>query len=281
MQIGGGRRTAQPAARGDLVEPHALLRCAVEVWVGRQPRRLRRGDVVVAERVHLVGDVRYRDRPAAAAPAVLAREVVLHRAEMGQQIVIAPAGIAQIAPAVVILGLTANEHHRIDRTRPAQNLATRPIADAAVRARVRFGPVAPVEPRMMEGPAIADRQPHPDAQIARPGLEQRHGRTAISAQPVGEHAARRPRADDHVIGILHHVLAHGRESPDRIPPSCESRAAIRRKRGGTFQGGATRAEPLAQAGRVPQKQRGGAGPEGVNNMRTNFSIRGGVPMIAP
>ena len=53
--------------------------------------------------------------------------------------------------------------------------------------------------------------------VARAGFEHAHADVRIRAQPVGEHAARRPGADDHVIESVHFDYLRMSFSQNRFP----------------------------------------------------------------
>src|SRR6185312_3100748 len=80
--------------------------------------------------------VRYRQRTIRAVIVVGAALLVFSLLEVGQHVVIAPADIAALAPAVVVLVLAANIQKSIDRTRSAQHLAARLKHAASVQPRL-------------------------------------------------------------------------------------------------------------------------------------------------
>ncbi len=131
-----------------------------------------------------------------------AERMVLEPAVAGKHIPPAPATIAEGFPFVEILRLAADIDHGVDRARPAEELAARPIIDAAGEPRNRLGQVSPVDARVMEGPAVADRDVHPGPAVRRPGFEEQHPMPCALAEAISEHASRRPRADDDEV-VLH------------------------------------------------------------------------------
>jgi hypothetical protein len=93
------------------------------------------------------GAARQRDVERPAAPmqgAVAELLVVLRAAEIGQHLVIAPAGIAQAGPMVVVVAMAAHIEHGVDGAAAAQGLAARLVATAAVQARLGHGLVGVV-----------------------------------------------------------------------------------------------------------------------------------------
>ena len=143
-----------------------------------------------------IGD---RQRTAGAMEIVAAARLVLSLLEVRQHVVIAPAEIAVLTPAIVVLMLAADIKQAVDRTRSAQNLAARLKDVASVEPRLRLGLVHPVDRFFLEQAAIAERDVDPQMRVFRPGLEQQHGMFAVRGQAVGEHTSRRARADNDVI----------------------------------------------------------------------------------
>src|SRR5215471_19536479 len=64
--------------------------------------------------------------------------------EVGKHVVITPAGIAQVAPAVIVGGVAANIDHRVDGAAATQNFAARPVQTAIAELRLRIGVIRPV-----------------------------------------------------------------------------------------------------------------------------------------
>ena len=201
--LGGAKirhRGARPSAvtRRGLEEAGAFLRGAVEIGIFRQAD-LRGGlDEGRRQRIGMteLGD---RQRAADAMEIVGAAHLVLGLLEIGQHVVKAPALIAALAPAVVILVLAADVEQAVDRTRSAQHLAARLKHLPPVEARLRLGLVHPVDGLFLEQPAIAERHVDPEVGILWARLEQQHRILAVRAQAVGEHAAGRACADDDVV----------------------------------------------------------------------------------
>ena len=204
-QEGAGGRHAAAVLRGDLVDADAFLRRAVEVGIEGQAGRPSRLQVEPGEGVHMGGHVADMDRAAPAAPVVGAGLVVLDRLEEGQQIVIAPAGIAGRRPGIVVGALAADPHHRVDRGGAAEQLAARPVVGIAGQPRVRLGAKVPVHLRVEEGLAVAERHLHEEAPVGAAGLEQQHGETAARGQPLGQHAAGGARTHHDEIEVPHRL----------------------------------------------------------------------------
>ena len=119
--------------------------------------------------------------------------------EIGQHVVITPAGIAALAPAIVILVLAAHIEQAVDRARSAQHFAARLEHRPPVEAGLGLGLVHPVDGFFLEQLAVAERHVDPEIGVLRAGLQQQHRMFAVRAQPVGEHASGRSGADDDVV----------------------------------------------------------------------------------
>ena len=100
---------------------------------------------------------------------------------------------------IEIGGVAANVQHRIDGTRSAEDLASGPIGLAVSEPWVGFREVVPVETRIGESLAVADRHLYPRAAIRAARLQKQHGIAAVRAQSVSQYAAGRTGSDDNVI----------------------------------------------------------------------------------
>ena len=199
-----GGRGAATVAGVEVEHPDAFAAFAIEVGRGSKTERFARRDESPAQRVGEVGNVADPLRPARAVPVAGAVVVILGLDEIGQHVGPAPTAIARRRPVVKIVRLAADMDHRVDRSGSADDLAARPVAGATVEPGDRVGIVHPVDARIEEGPAIADRQLDPDRPVGSPRLDQQHARLAVRRQPVGQHAAGRPGADDDiVVSIVH------------------------------------------------------------------------------
>ena len=93
----------------------------------------------IADRIeNRPGQPRRLDPPAAAGAVMLAvaEEMILQPPERRQHVVIAPAGQAELAPVIVVGGLSAHRDHGVDGRRAADHLAARIGQRAAVEARL-------------------------------------------------------------------------------------------------------------------------------------------------
>src|SRR5579872_1853791 len=105
--------------------------------------------------------IRNRQRATDAVIIVGAAALVFGLLEIGQDIVIAPALIAVLPPAIIVLVLAADIKQAVDRTRAAQNLAARLKHVPSVQARLRLGLIHPVDRLFLEQPAITKRHVNP------------------------------------------------------------------------------------------------------------------------
>ena len=140
-------RRAAPlsAADGGLVQPHAFLLGAVEIAVLARTERLgRRLHEHLAHGVHL--DVAHVQRSAGAVVFAGAARVVLGALEVRENVGEAPAGVARVAPGVVVVPVPAHVNHVVDRARAPEHLAARPVHAAAPEVLERLGEEGPVEP---------------------------------------------------------------------------------------------------------------------------------------
>ena len=195
-----GHRGAGSSAvpRRGLEKAGAFLRRAVEIGVFGNAGLGRGRDEGRRERIGMA-KFGHRQRAADAVKIVGAALLVFGLLEIGQHVVIAPALIAVLAPAIVVLVLAANIEQAVDRTRSAQHLAARLKHGSPVQSRLGLGLVHPVDGFFLEQPAIAERHVDPEIGILRAGLEQQHRILAVRAQAIGEHASGRARTDDDVV----------------------------------------------------------------------------------
>ena len=195
-------------AEAELIQPHPLLARTVEVRVVRQAEIARSLPGKTGGLVLCPPDTRDPPRPAGTAIGVATVLVVLGHPEIRQHGLVVPAGIAQRRPVVVVLTLTADVDHAVDRAGTAEDLATRPVIDAALHVGVRLGLQTPVDLGVVV--KTAETRRHVDEEPVRgtPGFEQQHAVLPLGGEPVGEHATRRSGTDhDEIVqGRLRHPL---------------------------------------------------------------------------
>ena len=113
-QIGARRGPALTVALRHLIDAQPLLPRAVEILILRNLQLPPGLDEIAAA---LIGVTLIADpqRPFAAVKAVAAALIVLGSNEIGQHVVIRPAGRAERGPVIVIPFVAANIDHRVDR----------------------------------------------------------------------------------------------------------------------------------------------------------------------
>ena len=172
-------------------------------------------------------DARLLDAPLAAGAVRLvgAGREILAALEVGQHVVPRPAGVAELAPLVVVARLAAHVDHAVDRRAAAQHLAARVGEGAAVEAGLRLGLEAPVGASVAHAIEIADGNVDPDIVVAPARLEQQDADGRIGAQPVGQDAACRPGPDDHIVeasDVARATIAHCLPPLPATPPAAAS-----------------------------------------------------------
>src|SRR4029077_12366003 len=149
LEKGGGCRPAPAAFLIDVKRAAALVVAGVEIG-DRFDAGLFGGG---AERVEQVPMHTRRFDPQLAADAVhfaLAEKVVLVFLEERQYVIPAPAGEPELAPMIVVRGLTPHIDHRIDRRRTADRLAARIAQASAVEPLFGFGLETPIRARISD-----------------------------------------------------------------------------------------------------------------------------------
>ena len=131
MNVAARRTPALAVLLGYLIDSEAFLLGGVEV-VADAELGLARG--LQIHLPHRIVGLQSGDMQRAAFAVILAVElgVVFRSLEVGQYVVIGPAGIAERSPLVVIALVAADIDHRVDRGRAAEPLAAWLIADPPV-----------------------------------------------------------------------------------------------------------------------------------------------------
>jgi len=121
--------------------------------------------------------------------------------EIGQDIVIGPAGAAHRRPIVIIPPVAADIDHRVDRARSAQAASAWLIAGAAIetflRHRVEF-PVGILQQERHHSGCLDQKIIIPPA-----GLDQADGALSVFTQPSRYRAAGGTAADDDDVKFCH------------------------------------------------------------------------------
>ena len=161
-----------------LVDAEPFLIGAVEIVADAELRLARALQKHLLDRI--VG-AKPRDAQRAALAVIFAVElgIVLRALEVGQDVGIAPAGVAERGPVIVVGAVAADIHHRVDGAGAAEPLAARLIADAAVQPLLRHGVERPVVDLARDHQDDrAGRGDHPIVVLAA-GIEQRHRRARV------------------------------------------------------------------------------------------------------
>ena len=156
-----------------------------------------------------IAPIHRRDGQVAVAPAIgfiALADAPLQPPEIGQNVRIAPAAIAELRPGVEILALATVIDMAVDRRRTAERLAARRVDAAAAGPRARLLLIRPVDALHVERLDEAGRQMDVGMPVLAPCFEHTHAGACIFAQAIGEHAACGARADDHIIERFHHTF---------------------------------------------------------------------------
>src|SRR5262249_58657169 len=93
------------------------------------------------------------ERPAHTAQRLVAASLVLGATKIGQHILKTPAGIAELAPMIEILRLTADVQETIDRARPTQHFPARLDDAAVIVLSFPRGVIEALYPRLLHKPS--------------------------------------------------------------------------------------------------------------------------------
>ena len=168
-EIADRRRPSTPTTRGELEIAGAFLPGPVEIIVARKARLLRGRDESLAQRMRFT-HIRDRERPAHPVQRILSALLVLGAAEIGQDILEAPAGIAELPPMIEVRRLAANIEQTIDRARPTQHFPPRSDDLPFLELRLRLRGVQPVDFAISE--QLAERDVNPDVAVMPARLQQ-------------------------------------------------------------------------------------------------------------
>jgi hypothetical protein len=154
-----------------------------------------------------------RDGPAATVVFVVAEiGVILHPAQIGQQVLVRPARAAGCRPSVVVTGHGADRDHAVDRRGAAEPSAPEVRASFLRDGSARFDAL-PLErqagPLVQRAPTV--HAPQLGGCCVRPpigtGLEQHHPDRGVLGQACGHHRSSRSAANDDPVGFRQ---VHGR-----------------------------------------------------------------------
>ena len=130
-------------------------------------------------------------------------------AEVGKHVGITPAAVAALCPAIEVEPLAAIVDVTVDRTRTAQRLAARRRDAPATGPFAGLGAVEPVHARIDQRVHEAGRDMDEGMPIRRPGFQDADRDARVLAQPVGQHAAGRAGAHDHIVETVHRRSSPG------------------------------------------------------------------------
>src|SRR5690606_38856081 len=119
--------------------------------------------------------------------------------EKRQHLPIAPPVGAQPLPVVEVCMLPTDVQQPVDGAGAAQHAAARPHDGAVAGGLLGFGGELPREPGVVDGAKVPDRQTQPEIAAAAARLDQEDTAAGVGAEPVGQHAACRARADNDVV----------------------------------------------------------------------------------
>jgi hypothetical protein len=143
--------------------------------------------------------VRDAQWPTNAMVLVRAPFLVLGAHEIGQHLVPGPTGITELAPMIVVLGLTPNVEQSVDSARTAKHFTPWPVDAAIIESRVGFSLVAPIEPRIVHGLEVTDWHVNPWIPVSPARFDEQHRHIGIGGKTVGEYATRRAGANNDVV----------------------------------------------------------------------------------
>src|SRR5262249_57160040 len=126
------------------------------------------------------------ERPAHPMQRILAARLVLGAAKIGQHILEAPAGIAELPPMIEAGRLAADVEQAIDRARSAQHFPPRlddlPIVELGLRLRG----IEPIDLTIGEQLAVAERNVNPDMAVMAARLPPPKTEATPSRPNIGE-----------------------------------------------------------------------------------------------
>src|SRR5690606_33154746 len=113
--------------------------------------------------------------------------------EVGQHLLVRPAGIAEGGPAVEALALAAHVQQAVDRARSAEHAPAGLLDAPAAEPGLRLGLEFPVDARVEHRLAVPERNVDPRVRVPGTRLEEQDAVAAARRQAVREHAARAAR----------------------------------------------------------------------------------------
>ena len=200
---GIGRIDAPPIMDIDVVNAEPGLPRAIEIIVAAEAALAGRREECIVERPVIPRPARL-ERSLGGMERTIAAPAAFRLLEIGQHLAERPAGETRRGPAVIVAGIAANVDHAVDRRRPAEAAAARPVDAPPAEPRLRLGAVHPVMPRPAEHIAIGTGHRHQQAVAAAARFDQHDRGGAVGAQPVGQHRAGRPGTENEVVATRAH-----------------------------------------------------------------------------
>src|SRR6185437_14100299 len=120
-------------------------------------------------------------------------------AEVGEDVLVAPACGARVRPFVEVTRMAAEVGHSVDGAAAAQYPAARQWNASIVEMSLGYRFVAPADGGIADRGRYRRGDPHQESLVGRTGLYQANTDGLIGRQPVREHASRAARTDDQVI----------------------------------------------------------------------------------
>src|SRR4029077_18739645 len=122
-------------------------------------------------------------------------------AKVRPHIVPRPAGQAELAPMIVVTGLTEHVDHAVDRRRAADHLAARIVKTPAIEARFGLRLEQPVSARVTDGKKIANRNMKPDPVVFAARLQLQHAGAGIGRKPISQDTPRRASTHNDIVEL--------------------------------------------------------------------------------
>src|SRR5579863_113444 len=199
ISIGGG--PAHAVLHRHIEPPEALLPLAVDIRRDGVTGLARRLDKGVVERIGRLA-VTGRERALAAAVGIGAVAPAFGAAEVRQDVPVAPALRSFLLPTIEVERVAPHIDHAIDRGRPSEHLAARHMKPAIVQMRLRLALVAPIVFFRIHRNGERGRHLNDRRAVGAAIFKNQDRGPTVFAQPVGENAARRTRADDDIVKTL-------------------------------------------------------------------------------
>ena len=119
--------------------------------------------------------------------------------EIGQNLIPAPAGEAQLPPAIIIGRLPSHIDHGIDGRAAADHLAARIGNGAASKARLGLGLKHPIGAGVADGEEVTHGNVEPDPIILPARLEHEYAVLRVGGEAIGQNAPGRTRTGDDIV----------------------------------------------------------------------------------